>query len=97
MRNRFDNLWLGLAVGVLAPALAVFLIVKYVYPFEHLQNYYEGIWMYIVAPRVLSLGSIPNLASFFLFIYTDRYKSARGVLGATIVFAIIVFILKLSA
>jgi hypothetical protein len=96
MQKRFDNVWLGAVLGALAPAIAVFLIIRFVYPIEHLQTYYQNMWISIVAPKVISLGVIPNLGLFFLFIYTDRYKSARGVLGITIAYAIVVFILKLS-
>lgn len=97
MKKRYDNVWLGVALGALAPAITVFFIVKYVYPLEHLQTYYENIWISIVAPKVISLGVVPNLALFFLFIYTDRLTSAKGVLGITIAYAILVFVLKLSA
>jgi len=96
MKSKFDNVWLGTVLGALAPAITVFFIVRFIYPLEHLQTYYQNMWIYIVAPKVISLGVIPNLGLFFLFIYSDRYKSAKGVLGITIAYAILVFILKLA-
>jgi hypothetical protein len=48
-----------------------------------------------MAPKMISIGAIPNLAFFFLFVYTNRLKSGRGVLMATIFYAIVVLIMKL--
>jgi hypothetical protein len=95
MNKKFDNLWLGASLAFVATLVTVFLIIKYRLPYEYLQSFFKDMWMHLVAPKIISLGVIPNLALFFLFIYTDRYKSAKGVLGVTIIFAIIVFILKL--
>jgi hypothetical protein len=97
MKKKFDNTWLGVALAVIATLITVALIYRYKLPYEYMQSFFKDMWIHLIAPKVISLGVIPNLALFFLFIYTDRYKSAKGVLGTTIVFGIIVFILKLSA
>lgn len=44
---------------------------------------------------ILSLCVVPNLLIFFTFIWTNRDKSARGVLLATIIYAMYVCIMKL--
>lgn len=44
---------------------------------------------------VLSLSVLPNLLPFLLLMNTNRYSSGRGVLGATIILGVAVFILKL--
>ncbi len=96
MKKKYDNIWLGVVLSALTPVITIYLIITFVYPVEHLQTYYENIWIPIVAPKVISLGVVPNLALFFLFIYTNRLTSAKGVLATTIVYAVIVFILKLT-
>jgi hypothetical protein len=95
--KKFDNLWLGIAIGTIAPVLTTFILAKVVYPDGYLDNLYSNTLLFFIAPKIISLAVLPNLASFLLFTYTSRYSSAKGVLGTTIVFAIIVFILKLSA
>jgi hypothetical protein len=95
--KKFNNLWLGVAIGTIAPIITIFILAKAVYPEGYLDNLYSNTLLFFIAPKIISLAVIPNLASFLLFIYTSRYFSAKGVLGITIVFAIIVFILKLSA
>ncbi|MCD4709802.1 MAG: hypothetical protein K8R52_03080 [Bacteroidales bacterium] len=44
--------------------------------------------------KVMSLSTIPNLLLFFLFIWTNRNFSARGVIFATLLLAFLMLILK---
>jgi hypothetical protein len=94
-KKKFDSTKLGAIIGFVIPIIAFYIILKVVYPFEFMDKSLHNIWLHVVAPRILSLGAIPNLGIFFLFIYTNRLRSARGVLGATVVYTVIVFILKL--
>jgi hypothetical protein len=95
VKKRLDNTLIGLIIGIVAPVISFFIILKYVYPFQFDDHTLHSLWLHMVAPKVISLGAIPNLGFFFLFIYTNRLRSARGVLGATMLVAILVFILKL--
>lgn len=97
MKLKFDSSLLGFALGVIAPAVTFMLLLRFYYPFDYFETFFKGYWLKLLAPKVMSLSVIPNLALFFLFIYTHRYKSARGALGATILIAVAVFIIKLSA
>ncbi|MCK4746147.1 MAG: hypothetical protein KAT15_03890 [Bacteroidales bacterium] len=46
--------------------------------------------------KALSLSTIPNLLLFFLFLWTDRSFSARGVIFATLVMAFVMLVLKFA-
>ena len=95
MKKKFDNLYLGTILGVITPILAYFFILRYIYPCVFADKSLQSIWIHLIAPKMISMGAIPNLGFFFLFIYTNRLRSARGVLMATIGYAILVLILKL--
>lgn len=43
---------------------------------------------------VLSLCLVPNLLSFFIFIWLNWLKSAQGVLGSTIFLSLLIFGIK---
>jgi hypothetical protein len=45
--------------------------------------------------KLISLSAIPNLLLFFLFIWTNRNLSARGVIFSTLLLAFIMLILKI--
>lgn len=96
MKKKFDSTVLGAILGIIVPIISFFLILEFVYPFEYSDKSLHVFWMHIMAPKIMSLGALPNLGVFMLFIYTNRLKSARGVLAVTILLAIIVFIIKLT-
>lgn len=92
MSSKIDNIKLGLILGILAPALtilAVYLIQFSGYDFREL---IDLLISKRVFTKIVSLCVIPNLALFFIFLNKNHYNSARGILMATIVVAIFVFI-----
>ncbi|HPW67245.1 MAG TPA: hypothetical protein PLY32_04870 [Salinivirgaceae bacterium] len=61
---------------------------------------WEGLYRFIkygkaMAP-LISLCALPNLILFLYFMRTDRYKAGRGLIVLTVIFTIIVFILKFN-
>ena len=96
MKSKYDNLQMGLVLGILAPFLTMVII--YLSKFT---NYgFSELVDFLVEKRVftkiVSLCVIPNLALFFLFLNKYKYKSARGILLATMIFAVFVFITKFT-
>lgn len=96
-KQSIDNLWLGLAIGFIAPIITLAIYITEVYPNQFREMLYDNILVFFIVPKIISLAVLPNLAFFMLFIYTNRYKTSKGILGATIVFAVLVFILKIAA
>lgn len=96
-KQSIDNLWLGLAIGFIAPIITLAIYISEVYPNQFRDMLYDNMLVFFVVPKIISLAVLPNLAFFMLFIYTNRYKTSKGILAATIVFAVIVFILKIAA
>lgn len=94
MKKKFDSVTLGAIFGALAPIITFFVVLKFIYPFEFSDKSLHTIWIHTMSPKILSLAALPNLATFLIFAYTDRLQTARGILGATIILAIVVFILK---
>ncbi len=96
MKSKFNHLPLGLALGILAP-IATMVIVYYSKFSEYLFN--ELIQFLLdtqIFTKIVSLCVIPNLVLFFIFIRLNYLYSARGVLLATILFAVFVFVTKFA-
>ena len=97
MKKTFDNLYLGITFGMLAPLLAFLLYYLYDFRFMSLKIF----WGYLQANSLFTADLkrcvIANLAVFFLFIYTERLKSARGVLLSTFIYAGIIAYLTFLA
>lgn len=97
MTSKVNNIRLGLLLGILAPAitmLVVYLIGFSGYEFKELMDMLVS---KNVFTKILSLCVVPNLALFFLFLNKNYYYSARGILLATVLFALFVFVTKFIA
>lgn len=90
----FNSLKTGLVLGVLLPVLSFFIFYLYRYREIPLPEFVNFVYFRNILSPLLSLNILPNLIIFFIFIRKDYLLSARGVLLATFIFAIGVFILK---
>jgi len=91
--KKFNTLLTGLIPALVLPALTllVFWLIKSDRGFVDFLVYFQEMKM---LSKVVSLAAIPNLLLFFLFIWTDRNFSARGVIFATLLLAFVMLILK---
>ncbi len=91
--KRFDTLLTGLIPALILPALTLlgFWIIKSDREFIDFLSYFQKMKM---LSKVVSLTAIPNLLLFFVFIWTKRNISAKGVIFATFLLAFVMLILK---
>jgi len=84
---------IGFVISVLATACGVFLYLQYFskYGFEETILMIQKGNLYA---QVLSLAALPNLFVFFIFIKKKQDYRARGVLMASILTALVTFVLK---
>jgi len=91
--KKFNTLLTGLIPSLVLPALTLLLfwLIKSDRGFVDFLIYFQKMKM---LSKVVSLAAIPNLLLFFLFIWTNRNFSARGVIFATLLLAFVMLILK---
>ena len=90
MRSKIDNTRLGLILGIVAPVLAMLIIYLVKFSEFNFQELIDLLLAKRVFTKIVSLCVIPNLALFFFFLNKNYYRSARGVLIATFIFALFV-------
>jgi hypothetical protein len=88
----FDRLWIGLVGGLFLPPLCLIIIYLTKAPNSSLAEYFDFLITYKVFTKLISLCAAPNLLLFFIFIWTNRLLSARGVLFATILYTFFIII-----
>ncbi len=93
-KNKFNNLQTGLILGIILPLLAIVLIWLFNSE-ESLTSYLKGFYRVNSMAGLISLSAIPNLLLFFVFIWTNRIRPARGVIFATFIVAFVMLIFKL--
>jgi hypothetical protein len=92
--KKFNSLLTGLIPALVLPALTLlaFWLIKSDRGFVDFLQHFQQMDM---LSKVVSLAAIPNLLLFFLFIWTNRNFSARGVIFSTLLLAFVMLILKL--
>ena len=94
--KKYNNFWLGTTLGLLTPLICLF---------GYWLNSYSFMGFFPAFPRYLMLGKvlapvlslclIPNLGLFFLFLNSERYKTARGFILSTILYGFFIMYLKI--
>jgi hypothetical protein len=97
MQKRFDHIVLGIVLGIIAPVFGMFFYYLFTYrsqtSFAGFIAYFKSINLFVAS---ISLSCyISNLPLFFLFIWKENYKSARGVLFATVAYTVWVMYQKM--
>ena len=88
-------MWWGLIPGIILPLTTLIIIWVIKYDGGFLQ-FLKEFQRFGLLSKVVSLAAIPNLLLFFLFIWTDRTFSSRGVIFATLVLAFLMLVLKFA-
>lgn len=97
MKSSLNKIWIGLILGMIAPMLSVLGFYKYTYGHLPFMDFVDIMMQSNVYVQLLSICVVPNLLLFFIFIWTNRLSSARGILFATFIYAFVIFGLKFFA
>ena len=95
MKNWSNKLFTGLILGILCPPLAFYFFSLVEYRGESAIELIKGFAGRKVLTHVISLSVLINLPLFFTFLSSNRDYTARGIIGATFIYAFVVLILKL--
>jgi hypothetical protein len=97
-RFRFkDQFMSGFVPGLLMPLLGFYIYYLLFFGYMSFDGFIDHVVRSQLAVSVLSLGVILNLGLFFLFYMKEIDKAARGVIGATFIYAFIVMYFKILA
>lgn len=90
MKTQHKHLIIGMLLGLILPLIVGYIIIL-------TRNGLDiDIMRYSIVSFVpfIQLGAIGNLAIFFLFNWLDKPAIQRGIIGATIIYVMIIFGLK---
>jgi len=94
MKNKLNTLLGGLVLGLFVPVFAIYIFFLFSNHQLSLIEYFNHLIRYKLVSHVISIGAISNLLIFFGFNWLDYLKAARGVVFATMLYAIFVAIVK---
>lgn len=93
-KSKYNNIWLGLSLGLAIPVITIFVFSFFKSDVDNFKSYIEFVWSISALSNILSLCAIPNLAIFYLFLNKELYYSVRGVIFATLIWAVLVVITR---
>lgn len=76
--HRFDKYWIGILLGLLAPALFCYAYIETFHLWGVLRAFNMSAGS--VLSKMLIVSVFPNMALLFLFYQTDTWRLAKGVL-----------------
>ncbi len=92
--RKFDTVKIGALSGFLLPVLIGLFIYLFSSGDLNIVQYYKKLSGSNIVTHIVSLCVFPNVLIFLLFNWQDMIDAAKGVLGMTIVWAILVFAIK---
>lgn len=96
MKFKYNNIKLGLILGIAGPILAMIGVYLVMFLGLSLSEVVDALVSKRIFTKLISLCVLPNLALFFLFLNKYYYNTARGILMSTFIFALFVFITKFA-
>ncbi len=95
MNCRCNKLIIGIAIGIIVPMIMSLILYYSLYKgeLEYLAFLSEMIRMGSIG-KLLSISVLPNLIIFFIAANKERLLAARGIVTATLVYAVVVLIFK---
>lgn len=94
LRENTDNLVSGIVSGIMLPFITGLIIYIFTADGLSVQSYLLRISDTNIITHAITLCVFPNVAVFFLYNRFDMLRACRGVLGMTIVWAVLVFLIK---
>ena len=92
--KKMDQMGVGLITGFIIPVIIFFLVYYFGDSSVSFSGYIKSLWQIQALVKLGSLCVFANVAAFWGFLQSKHEKAARGVLGATIVYALFILISK---
>ena len=93
--ERFDKVLTGVLSGLLLPFITGLIIYAFTSNHQSLQSYVARIADSSIVTHAITLCVFPNIIIFLIFNQLDMLLATRGVLAVTIIWAIVVFGVKI--
>jgi len=90
-----DNIYLGAFLGIIFPVVGFLLYYVFIF-YDHLtiDQYWDFLFASGNIAAALSLAVIMNLPVFFFNLWRNKYETVKGIIGATLFYALLIIIFK---
>lgn len=89
-----DSMLLGIPAGLLGPTLGILIFYFINFTGDSFSAFIDASVKEKLLSPLLSLSAVINLGIFYLFIHFEYYYAARGVILSTLLYGLVIVILK---
>jgi len=96
IKSKFNSLFIGILGGLLVPVITFFCfyLIK-INAWDSFSTYLRITFQFAILSKLISLAAIPDALLFYIFIWTENYRSAKGVIYSLFGICFIVIIIKI--
>lgn len=94
IKSKLNNVILGIIIGLVIPLLTLYFVSQNRFPDKSFLEFYHYTSTMKVFSKIFSLTVLPNLLTFFIFIWLNKLLTARGILVSTVVLALMMVLFK---
>ena len=96
MNCKCNKLYIGLLIGVVLPVIMSFVLYYFLYKgsLDYWPFFNEMVKLGSIG-KLLSISVLPNLIVFLIAINKERLLAARGIVTATIIYAVVIIAIRL--
>jgi len=94
--KNLNHVVIGSLLGILIPPVVLLITYHYRLHAHSFAEFIHFLLTFQALSNLISLCAVPNLLLFFVFIWTERMASARGVVMSTMFYAFLVFVVKFT-
>ncbi len=92
--EKYDRQVTGLITGILLPFITVIIVFLFASGNYTIQAWLKRVVETDIVTHIITLCVFPNVFLFLVFNHFDMLKACRGLLGITIAWAVLVFVIK---
>jgi hypothetical protein len=96
MPEKYNRMVTGVVAGMAVPLLVMLIFYLWKSGGMTMADFFRRLVYTDVLTNTISVAVFANVFVFLLFNRLDMLKASRGILGITIIWAIVVFVLKFS-
>ena len=89
-----DSVLIGIICGLAAPSIGMLIFYYTNYSYESFESFIDLTIEGKILSPLLSLCAVINLGVFYLFIHFEHYYTARGIILSTMLYGIVIVVLK---
>jgi hypothetical protein len=91
-----DSFWIGFISAIIVPIITLTITYFYTFTNYNVEEFFHFLITFRVMTKLFSLCVLPNLGLFFLYLWPEFNKAAKGVVASTFLVALVIIVIQVA-